>query len=244
MPKITVLVATKNSERFIRGCLDSLLHQTVIRDTEILVIDGDSRESEKEIVSGYQKGHPQVKYIYTGTPGLYHAWNLGVRASRGEYITNLNTDDRLKNNALEIMAKALDDNPDVGLVYGDSYVTAVPNETFERNSSAGRRLNRPAYSHKLLIFDCLPGSHPMWRRKIHDEIGYFDESFVAAGDYEFWMRMAENYKMLRIPAVIGLYYENKEGISLKDHELTHRETRKVHLKYLNQGRTQGFIVPF
>lgn len=231
IPKVTVLVAVRNSEKFIRGCLDSLLTQTIINDTEIIVIEGDSQEDEKEIVLQYQKHHPQIKYIFTKKLGLYHAWNLGIRASKAKYITNLNADDRLKKDALEIMAKYLNKHPEVALVYGDDYVTSKPNETFDNNSSNGRCFRNPDYTHKELLIHCLCGPHPMWRRKLHDELGYFDESYKIAGDYEFWLRIAEKYKLLHILKIIGLYYENLNGLTLSNLDLTYKENLRIKPKY-------------
>ncbi len=232
-PKVTVFVAFRNREKFIRGCLDSLVNQTIVDETEIIAIDNNSQENEKKVVRQYQKRCPSLKYIFAKKEGLYHAWNVGIKASKGKYITNLNSDDRLRSDALEIMAKALDDNPEVALVYGNSYVTNVPNETFEENYGRSRRLNWPEYSHKELLLYCICGPHPMWRRKVHKEVGYFDETYKISGDYEFWLRIAEKYKMMRIAKMIGLYYENREGLSLSDIKKTRREIRRAQLEYFN-----------
>ncbi|MCD6560881.1 MAG: hypothetical protein J7L16_03865 [Deltaproteobacteria bacterium] len=40
----------------------------------------------------------------------------------------------------------------------------------------------------LLNKGCFVGPQPMWRRNIHDEYGYFNDSFVSSGDYEFFSR--------------------------------------------------------
>lgn len=236
MPKISVLVATKNREKLISGCLDSLLTQTAIKDTEIIVIDGNSCENEKKITLEYKKKHPLVKYVFTRKPGLYPAWNIGIKVSRGKYLTNLNTDDRLKNNALELMSKTLDQNPDIALVYADSYITTVKNETFKHNSSKRQHLNLPPYSHKELLIHCICGPHPMWRRKIHAKIGYFDEGYKIAGDYEFWLRIAEKYKMLKISQILGLYYSGPECLSKAEinKSIALKEKEKLKRKYLNQ----------
>ena len=174
---------------------------------------------------------PSLKYIISETKGLYHAWNAGIKATNSKYITNLNSDDRLKNNALEAMSHLLDHHPDIGLVYGDNLITETPNETFENNSSNGHSTNWPEYSHKELLIKCICGPHPMWRREIHNEIGYFDESFMMRGDYEFWLRIADKYKILHIPQIIGLYYDNPSGISASSPQLACDEDLRIKLKY-------------
>ena len=232
MPKVTVLVAIRNREKLIRGCLDCLVSQTIIKNAEIIVINGNSTENEKDIILKYQKICPSIRYIFTKKLGLYHAWNLGIKASKGKYITNLNADDRLKKNALEVMARALDQNPKVGLVYADSYVTLKPNETFEKNSSRGKHFNWPEYSHKELLMYCFCGPHPMWRKKLHRELGYFKEDYKIAGDYDFWLRIAEKYQIKRIRNIIGLYYLNLKGLCYSNHKLLCKEIIKVKSDYL------------
>jgi len=238
-PKISVLVATRDREKLIRGCLESLAQQTLLKQIEILVIDGDSKENEKAVVSEFLKRFPQIRYLSTKKLGLYHAWNLGIQAARGTYLTNLNTDDRLKKDALEILAQALDDRPEIAVVYADSLVTDMPDETFENNSSRKRCLRWPDYSHKELLIQCLCGPHPMWRKKLHDEFGYFDENLKIAGDYDFWLNVAEKYKFYHLQKTLGLYYENTKGLLLSDLDRAQEETQRVKLKHLFHGRAAG-----
>jgi len=232
MPKISVLVATKNSSGLIRGCLDSLLKQTIIKNAEIIIIDGNPGGKDQLITSKYQKIYPNIEYIPQNKSGLYNAWNIEIAASKSKYLTNLNTDDRLSQNALEMMAETLDKNPGVAVVYGDSYVTKKANETFKKNSSQGKRLHNPAYSHKKLLISCILGPHPMWRRELHNTLGYFDESYKLIGDYEFWLRVAEKYKMLRTPKIIGLYYCNPNGLTNTNPDILKKEKLKLKRKYL------------
>lgn len=234
MLKISVLVPTRNMAGFLAGCLESLLEQSVISRTEIIVINNASRQGEEQIVKRYMKKSRAIKYLFEQRLGIPYALNAGIGQSRGKYLTNVNADDRLSKTALEIMEKALDKNPGVALVYGDSYVTHTPNETFEDNSSAGLTLGWPEYSHKELLMRCICGPHPMWRKNVHAKAGYFDQSFKMKADYEFWLRMAENYKMLRIPSVLGLYYVNRKGVSLATPKLGSKEGLRIKRMYFNR----------
>jgi len=64
----------------------------------------------------------------------------------------------------------------------------------------------------------------MWRAKLHEEIGYFDETLTCASDWDFWLRISEKYNIKRIPEFLGLYYHNEHGIehSKKIHSLYER----------------------
>lgn len=139
---------------------------------------------------------------------------------------NLNADDRLRSDAIEILMRTLDDHPEIALVYGDSFITKVANERFAHNSSGGRRFRWPAYTHKRLLLGCICGPHPLWRRRVHDEVGLFDESFRIAGDYEMWLRIAARYPLQRVDQTLGLYYANPQGLSA-DAALLREENRRI-----------------
>jgi hypothetical protein len=71
----------------------------------------------------------------------------------------------------------------------------------------------------------------MWRKKLHDEIGYFSEEFRSAGDYEFWCRIGCRYPMMHLKQFLGVYYENPRGFANSDIELSARESAQIKLKY-------------
>ena len=146
--------------------------------------------------------------------------------AKGEFVTVGNVDDRRRNDCLEVQAKHLMFNDDVDLVYGDCLQTRIINETFEKNSSNGS-----LYEHSLNKFSkenmikCLPGPLPMWRKNIHDEVGYFNGDYDYANDWEMWLKMVDNgSKFLKIHEKLGLYLFNEEG------RTTSKETFGIKLK--------------
>jgi len=219
---VTAIVSTYNNERFIRGCLEDLENQTIADRLEIIVVNSGSQQNEESIVKEFQQKYDNIVYIRTEQrERIYAAWNRAVKVARGRFITNANTDDRHRKDALEIMASALEANPDVGLVYGDQIRTDIENDTFENHH--GTKFERRAdYSHQRLLFGCCVGSQPMWYSSLHKELGYFDESLDCAGDWDFWLRVSSKCKFKHIPEFLGLYYYNKEGIE---------HGRKIHSLY-------------
>jgi glycosyltransferase involved in cell wall biosynthesis len=239
---VSVLVASRGREALLPGCLASLLRQTLIDRAEILVIHGPGG-GDGDVARAFAPGAP-IRCIPAPRPGLCVAWNAGIARARGRYLTTLNSDDRLRADALAVMAGALDARPDVCLVYGDSLVTDRPDETFEQSSSAGRRLCWPEYSHRALLARCICGPHPMWRRDVHASVGLFDETFESEGDYEFWLRLAERERMLHLPEPLGLYYDNPDGLSRVSPGRTTRERVRIVHRYLHRyrdiARAQGW----
>jgi len=238
---VTALVSTYNSEAFIRGCLEDLTSQTLfsLGRLEIIVIDSGSRENEREIVREFQGRHPRIRLIRTEQrETIYQAWNRGIRAAGGRYLTNANTDDRHRPDALEVMARELDSDPEIALVYGDVFVTGLPHQTFDSHIRCGYHI-RPEYAPEIMLSGCHMGPQPMWRRTLHDEIGWFDEEFVSAGDYEFWCRTATRHPLKHIPQFLGLYFENPEGICNADTSRGAIETDRVKEMYRGQFPPPG-----
>lgn len=234
MVKVSAIVSTFNSERFIRGRCEDLLHQTLYErgELEIVVVNSGSRQGERYILREYLD---QITYIESLKEGIYRAWNRGILIAKGQYITNANADDRLRPDALEVMAAALDANPDVGLVYSDAIVTDTVNGTWEQHHVSVKppyhgKLAWPEYDPKLLAQLCYMGPFPLWKRSLHAEIGLFDDSFWLAGDYEMWLRMAASgVRMLHIPQQLGLFYDDGAGIN--NPEQSALESRRALLRW-------------
>jgi GT2 family glycosyltransferase len=228
---VSAIVSTYASERFIEGRLRDLLEQTIGDRLEIVVIDSGSPENERAVVESYAARHPNIVYVRTDQrETVYQAWNRGIRMARGRYITNANTDDRLRPEAIAILAGILEADRECAVAYGDFYITGYENQTFGRHIRTGYS-TKPDFDPSLMLSGCHMGPQPMWRRSLHDEFGYFDERLNAAGDYEFWCRVATRYDMLHIPEFLGLYLHNPAGICNSDTSAVSRECASVQQAY-------------
>ncbi|MEY2407994.1 MAG: hypothetical protein QOF48_664, partial [Verrucomicrobiota bacterium] len=228
---ISVLVSTYNSERYLRACLQDLEDQTIAHRMEIIVIDSGSEQNERGIVEDFQRRHGNIVYLRTERETLYAAWNRGVRMARGQFITNANSDDSHRPDALEILAAALQENPEAGLAYGDYFTSTVPNDSFA-NPQVLRRIVHPPYHPATLLFYCVTGCHPMWRRTVFDKIGLFDATYTAPGDYEFLLRFVKSgLRAIRVPQELSLFYQNPDGLSFKAQSKSEQEFKRIQAKY-------------
>jgi len=214
--KVSAVISIYNSEEFIRECLQGLVEQTLFRSgrMEIVAVNGGSQENEEAIIVEYRSRYKNIKYIKCEKRvTIYDAWAMGSKAACGEYVVNTNTDDRLRNDALEIMASHIDAREDVGIVYIDQILTEHPNETFDSHHKDGF-LKRDDYTKQIIVQKNPCGPQVMWRRAIHDKVGYFNPEYEVAGDWEFWLRTVFNtkYRIHHIPELLGLYFYNKQGL--------------------------------
>ena len=230
---VSAIVSTYNSERFIRGCFEDLEAQTIADRVEIIVVNSGSEQNEEAIVKEFQQEYSNIKYIKTDQrETVYAAWNRAIKASTGKYITNANTDDRRFSDAIEILVNVLEENPEVALAYGDFDVTDVEN-CIPKNANIIEKMVYPAYKRGTLLESCYPGPMPLWRKSVHGEFGYFNESFVSAGDREFWCRISQKYPMRHTKKNVGVYYRNPEGIENRNKSIgiVQQEADRISMRY-------------
>jgi hypothetical protein len=234
-PRVSAIVSAYNAEDYLRGCLVDLMSQS--EQPEIVVVCQEG--SPEHIIFDEMIGQGILGTIRTtvDVPTVYKAWNIGIKAARGRYITNANTDDRHHVDAYRIMADILDTQPQYDLVYHPSYVTWIPNQTFEEFEEKykdtelvqGRVQDEPGiffwldYNRAHFSSGCFIGPHPMWRKTLHQKHGYFLDNYKSAGDYEFWMRISKENNMYKLPHVLGLYLARPDGIELRDPMLSAQE---------------------
>jgi len=114
-PKVSVVVPVKNGAPHIRELLDSLMHVNYDKDKlEIIVVDGNSTDSTKEIVSQYP-----VKILTEERPGLNAARNTGIKHSSGEIIAFTDFDCVVSKDWIRKTVENFQ-NPQVGCVGGNA----------------------------------------------------------------------------------------------------------------------------
>jgi glycosyltransferase involved in cell wall biosynthesis len=249
-PLITAIVSTYNAERFLRGCLEDLEAQTIADRLDILVIDSASPQNEGAIVAELQQRYGNIRYVRTAErETLYAAWNRAVSLARGQYLTSANTDDRHRPDALELLTAALDAHPEAALAYADAAVTLRENETFHSFRPAVF-LRAPAFDRTRLFEAAYVGPQPVWRRALHERYGLFETAFVAAADYEWWLRLAAaGETFLHVPKVLGLYLAAPSSIEHRNLRLNWTESETARLRHWRdewgpRPRPHGFFLRF
>ena len=239
---VSAIVSTFNAARFMRGCIEDLERQTISDKIEIIIVDSASEQNEGAIVREFQERYRNIRYRRTEQrESVYAAWNRGIRMAHGKYITNANTDDRHRANAFAHMTQVLEKRPEIALVYADVFKTETENETFTRFTGTGGYRWYDWDRHVLLTKGCFIGPQPMWRRSVHDLYGYFDESMVTSGDYEFWLRISQTFDFHHIREPLGLYLDSPGSIEHRNLGLQRVENVRILSLYQNAAST-GEIV--
>ena len=179
MTTVNAIVSAYYCEEWLDNRIRNLLEQT--REvTPIIVCPVGSKEHQ--IASKYKECKIFTPLLPPHlVPNVYEAWNMAL-TFESDYVIIANSDDLLRNNAVEIMAGTLDENPGVSLVYADSVVVK------EQHGDPVGFLDLRDPDNDL--YDgCYIGHYPMYRSILHKIYGLYDTSYDIAGDYEFWMRL-------------------------------------------------------
>jgi glycosyltransferase involved in cell wall biosynthesis len=240
--RVSAIVSTYNARRFIGNCLEDLEAQTLADQTEIIVVDSGSEENEADIVRAYQHRYENIRYLRTTErETIYGAWNRGIELASGEFITNANSDDRHSKDAFERMVTVLDQRPDVALVYADVLKTGVENQTFDKCTPSGRIRWYDWDRGALLQKGCFIGPQPMWRKKVHEVFGGFDEALVSSGDYEFWLRISQLFNFYHIGNALGLYLERNDSVEHANADLKSAEDLKIQAEYIHAAMDHRLV---
>lgn len=234
-PPVCVIVSLYQSDPYLDDFCLNLKTQTLFTRAEVVIVSVLPSAYASEKLRSEFDSCDLVKIIEVPSLiGIYTAWNLAIKSSIAPYITNMNVDDMRHPRSLEIQLHEIhSSNADV--VFQDVYYSLSHGLSWKEISAMNVRSNLPDVSLRLLArgINC-PHNAPMYRRSLHEKIGYFDESFKSAGDHEFWIRAALNDASFKKSEHIHVsYFINPKGMSTKIDSPGATEGAQLLLKYRN-----------
>ena len=118
------------------------------------------------------------------------------------------------------------------MVYQDFFYSLDPELGFDQVESFGFKSSLPLVTPNNLLAYNSPHNAPMWRKRLHSELGPFDTTLKSAGDHEFWLRCLQAGKVfykINTPHVV--YYLNPDGISTRPGTTGVSEGRNIQRRY-------------
>ena len=116
---VSIIIPCYNAEKTIKRCLESVISQTY-KNIEIVIINDGSIDKTDSIIKKYINDN-RIKYYNRSNHGIGKTRNFGIKEATGEYITFLDSDDYLPNDAIDNLYKLAQKNK-LDLVVSDYYV--------------------------------------------------------------------------------------------------------------------------
>jgi glycosyltransferase involved in cell wall biosynthesis len=246
---VSIIIPTKDKQKYLEQCIDSIVNLSEYRNFEIILIDNNSIEKGFfKLVEKY-KEQTQFKFIYVRDEKPFNfsrLMNLGRKHANGEYILLLNNDTQVISpdwmNAMIEHAQ----RPEIGVVgckllFDDDTIqhagVVIGLGGVASHAFMGDYVDEPGYFHykKLLNNYCaLTAACILMRKNVYDEVNGFNEDFVVEyNDVDFCLKVIEKgYRNLYVPHVSLYHYES---IS-RGHPHATSEGYKRHVKEVNLFR--------
>lgn len=198
--RVAVLVALYKAGQFLEAKLETLSRQTAFKDAQIVLLNCQNLDNERDTYNRFIQEHNNVFDIYYNEHiRLYASWNDGILATNSDYICNSNADDMLHPAYLEKLIDLLDNNNDIGVALCNSLVTDVPNQLWpEWSNIHGEIISQYPLS--------TAGPCPMYRRELHIKHGMY-HNYRTISDALMWHDWhSAGVKFANVNEHLVLYY--------------------------------------
>jgi len=219
-PRVTVIVAAYNGERFLKETLESVFAQD-FESFEVVFVDDGSEDRTGEIAQSFP-----VRYVRQPNQGLPAARNAGLAVARGDLVAFLDDDDVLPPTKLSAQVRYLDEHPETGCVLRRQ-------EWIFDGVEAPRMARDP-------VFGELGGIQlvtAMIRRRVLEDLGGFDPSYRYAEDRDLFIRMREHGVGIAVLPEVVLHKRLHGSNMTMDPPPTHPMLRSLREKLERERQT-------
>lgn len=202
-PLVSVIIPTYSRPNNLVRAVESVLAQTY-KNIEIIVVDDNGENTPYQI----ETANVLIDFVTQGKiTYLKHninkngsaARNTGIKASKGEFIAFLDDDDEYKPLKIEKQVDALENNQEYEAVYCGFQI--IKNNKVLKSVQPSKKGN---LQYELLTgkWGFGTGSNPMFKRRVFDTIGLFDDSFIRHQDLEIMVRFFREKYIYAVPDIL------------------------------------------
>jgi GT2 family glycosyltransferase len=214
---LSVIIPCRNEEKHIAFCIEAIFaNELDASDTlEVLVIDGMSDDKTIEIVKSLQARYSTLHILKNKQKVTPVAFNLGIKASKGEYIQIVGARQLISKNYLKIAKNTFEENKDIWCV-GGKVINVYENKESEiiglaMSSPFGVGGGNFRVAQKSCYTDTV--GTPMYPRRVIDKVGLFNEDLVRNQDDEYNYRVLKNGGKIYLNTEIELKYYVRASIT-------------------------------
>ncbi len=207
-PLFSILIASYNNGKFFEDCYNSIMAQSY-QNFEVIIVDDCSTDNSIEIIKNKIGDDARFKIFENEkNSGVGFTKTRCSGLATGEICAFLDPDDAITENALEISVKTHNENPDVALVYTDSFWCK---ETFEkpyRHNYKQVENGNPYFFNQAEIFH-----FASYKNEFYKKTEGTDPTLKRAIDQDLYLKLYDVGKVLHIPEAIYYYRIHEGGIS-------------------------------
>lgn len=207
LPFVSAVILTHNRKSLVTRAIDSVLSQTY-PNMECIVVDDASADGTKELLSARK----DIQYIYIPkeeSKGGNYARNMGIKASKGEYVAFLDDDDCWLPTKIEKQV-ALIEKKGCDLVYCGAQAEIVyPDGTIVYQDRLPIEEGQGDLSQKIFAHIYVLNCAMMIRKSALLECGLFDEKLRYWQEYELTMRLAQHSPFFYVNEVLLVFRVDK-----------------------------------
>lgn len=220
MPQFSVIIPLYNKAPYVRKTVESVLGQT-FSDYELIIIDNGSTDGSSEIVADISDSRIRIVRLEENV-GVSNARNKGVEMATAPYIAFLDADDWWEPTFLEEMSGLIKRHPGAG-IYGTGYYIVKNGKKWlapigiDSDFTEGE-INYCAVYAKTL---CMPLTSitVAMPRAIFDETGGFKPHLKLGEDFDLWVRIALNHKVVLLNKPLSNYNQDVDVTYRGTHHL-------------------------
>ena len=216
-PFVTVIIPIRNEAKYIKSCLQAVIDQDYPNDRiEILVVDGLSEDSTRDIVTQMAKQAPTIRLLDNPGQIVPTALNIGLKKAQGEVIIRVDGHTIIASDYVHACVEALQASQAdcVGgpmIAQGQTpFGEAVALATSHPFGVGGSR-----FHYATDIIETETAYMGAYQREVFEKVGYFDEEMVRNQDDEFHYRLrARGGRIMLYPTIRSIYYNRSTTKSL------------------------------
>ncbi|OQX78585.1 MAG: hypothetical protein B6D61_05150 [Bacteroidetes bacterium 4484_249] len=212
MIEVSVILVTRNEERYIVECIRSVEEQFINNNNwELIVVDGKSEDRTVNLCEEYLNTNADYPFRIFDNPGkiLATGWNIGIQAANGKYIIRPDAHAILYPDYIKFGVKTLEERKEAGVVggilktlsrgfWGDIIKVALSSKIGVGNSSF-RTGAKSGYKDTAV--------YGLYRKEVFDDAGLFNENLIRHQDTEFHARVQKkNWKFWLNENMMAGYY--------------------------------------
>ncbi|AZO93481.1 glycosyltransferase family A protein [Halocella sp. SP3-1] len=235
---ISVVIPMYNSRNTIINTLDSIKNQTAISCIlEIIIVNDGSKDDSLKLVNKYKEDNPNLPILIVDKTngGVSTARNKGMEIAKGDWIALLDSDDEWLPNKIEYQIDIIKNNPQIEFLGGPF------------NNRILKILWRKIdYLYKANVYDICIKNFPqpstvIFKKKIFEEIGGFDELQRYAEDGNYFVKICSKYNLYYDPKLLIIYDSGKRGFGERGLSSNLKKMYHGNIKNIREYRNMKII---